>query len=70
MLTMLSAAAFMWVQRAERPPLPALTSKRHSMQPNIKAAMCAASERDTTHIFRTLHNTARVFKSVTMRPVL
>lgn len=32
-------------------------------QDNIKNAMVTASERDTTHIFRTLNNTARVFKS-------
>lgn len=32
-------------------------------QPNIKNAMIQASERDTTHIFRTLNNTARVFKN-------
>lgn len=30
----------------------------------IKLAMVQASERDTTHVFRTLNNTARVFKSV------
>ncbi|KAI0642605.1 inosine monophosphate dehydrogenase [Trametes meyenii] len=30
---------------------------------NIKDAIVAATERDTTHIFRTLHNTARVFKN-------
>ncbi|KAK4054831.1 hypothetical protein OIV83_000755 [Microbotryomycetes sp. JL201] len=33
------------------------------MHPNIKRAMVQATERDTTHIFRTLHNTARVFKN-------
>ncbi|KAI0676521.1 inosine monophosphate dehydrogenase [Trametes maxima] len=30
---------------------------------NIKDTIVAATERDTTHIFRTLHNTARVFKN-------
>lgn len=29
----------------------------------IKQRICQASERDTTHIFRTLRNTARVFKN-------
>jgi len=30
---------------------------------NIKDKMVASTERDTVHIFRTLHNTARVFKN-------
>src|SRR5690606_9021501 len=30
---------------------------------NIKKAMVAASERDTNIIFRTLHNSARVYKN-------
>ncbi|KAF9497658.1 inosine monophosphate dehydrogenase [Pleurotus eryngii] len=30
---------------------------------NIKDKIVASTERDTTHIFRTLHNTARVFKN-------
>ncbi|KAF8208903.1 hypothetical protein K438DRAFT_2069346 [Mycena galopus ATCC 62051] len=30
---------------------------------NIKRTMVASSEQDTVHIFRTLHNTARVFKN-------
>ncbi|SCV68776.1 BQ2448_897 [Microbotryum intermedium] len=30
---------------------------------NIKNAIVKATERDTTHIFRTLHNTARVYKN-------
>ncbi|KAM0755732.1 inosine monophosphate dehydrogenase [Meredithblackwellia eburnea MCA 4105] len=30
---------------------------------NIKNAIVNATERDTTHIFRTLHNTARVYKN-------
>lgn len=30
---------------------------------NIKEKIVAAKEQDTTHIFRTLHNTARVFKN-------
>lgn len=33
------------------------------MQDNIKQAMVQADERSTTHIFRTLRNTARVFKN-------
>lgn len=33
------------------------------VHPRIKDAMVQASERDTTHIFRTLGNTARVFKN-------
>ena len=30
---------------------------------NIKDKIVASTERDTVHIFRTLHNTARVFKN-------
>jgi hypothetical protein len=47
-----------------RPTVPLQQSSltRYFPQDNIKKAMIAASERDTTHIFRTLHNTARVFK--------
>ena len=30
---------------------------------NIKDKIVASSERDTVHVFRTLHNTARVFKN-------
>ena len=30
---------------------------------NIKNKIVASTERDTVHIFRTLHNTARVFKN-------
>lgn len=34
------------------------------IHPKIKQIMVNATENDTTHIFRTLNNTARVFKSV------
>jgi nitronate monooxygenase len=33
------------------------------VHPNIKQALVSASERDTRLIFRTLHNTARVFRN-------
>lgn len=38
-------------------------TKEAPIHQNIKEALVAASERDTTLIFRTLHNTARVFKN-------
>lgn len=34
------------------------------MQPKVKQAIIDANETDTTHIFRTLNNTARVYKYV------
>ena len=36
---------------------------RSPIHQNIKDKIVAASEQDTLHIFRTLHNTARVFKN-------
>ncbi|ORY73442.1 2-nitropropane dioxygenase [Leucosporidium creatinivorum] len=40
-----------------------MATEESYIHPNIKNAMVKASERDTTHIFRTLNNTARVFKN-------
>ena len=37
---------------------------------NIKEKIVASTERDTVHIFRTLHNTARVFKNVVSQQVV
>jgi len=37
---------------------------------NIKDKIIASSEQDTTHIFRTLHNTARVFKNKVAQEVV
>lgn len=45
------------------------TEESHIHQ-NIKNAMVAASERDTTHIFRTLNNSARVFKNAVAMEVV
>lgn len=40
-----------------------MATKEAPVHQNMKQAMVDASERDTTLIFRTLHNTARVFKN-------
>jgi nitronate monooxygenase len=40
------------------------------VHPALKAALCNASERDTRLIFRTLGNTARVFKNAVSEHVL
>ncbi|KAK4058105.1 hypothetical protein OIO90_000844 [Microbotryomycetes sp. JL221] len=40
-----------------------MATEESYIHPKIKQAIVAATERDTTHIFRTLHNTARVFKN-------
>ena len=40
------------------------------VHPALKQALCQASERDTNLIFRTLHNTARVFKNAVSDQVL
>jgi len=40
-----------------------MATKESEIHDAIKERICQASERDTTHIFRTLHNTARVFKN-------
>ncbi|KAI0682742.1 inosine monophosphate dehydrogenase [Cerioporus squamosus] len=37
---------------------------------NIKEKIVASTERDTVHIFRTLHNTARVFKNAVSQQVV
>lgn len=37
---------------------------------NIKDKIVASSEQDTVHIFRTLHNTARVFKNAVSKQVV
>ena len=40
--------------------------ERHSSSPihlNIKETIVKSKEQDTVHIFRTLHNTARVYKN-------
>jgi NADH:quinone reductase (non-electrogenic) len=43
---------------------------RSPIHQNIKDTIVQASERDTTHIFRTMHNTARVFKNKTAMEVV
>lgn len=40
-----------------------MATKEAPVHQNIKQALCDASEKDTTHIFRTLNNTERVFKN-------
>ena len=40
-----------------------MTTREAPIHDNIKRALVAGSERDTNLIFRTLHNTARVFKN-------
>ncbi|GAA5859809.1 hypothetical protein JCM1840_006463 [Sporobolomyces johnsonii] len=40
-----------------------MATKESYVHPKIKEAMVQADERSTTHIFRTLRNTARVFKN-------
>lgn len=40
------------------------------IHPNIKQAMVKADERQTTHIFTTLHNTARVYKNKVAQEVV
>ncbi|KAL0578619.1 hypothetical protein V5O48_003362 [Marasmius crinis-equi] len=48
------------------PPLPPRANAPRTPSPiheNIKQKIVQSTERDTTHIFRTLHNTARVFKN-------
>lgn len=43
--------------------LKAVNNCRRPIHQNIKDKIVASTERDTVHIFRTLHNTARVFKN-------
>ena len=40
------------------------------MHENIKQAMVAGNETDTVHIFKTLRNTARVYKNAVAREVV
>jgi len=40
-----------------------MATKESYIHENVKQAIVKASERDTVHIFRTLNNTARVFKN-------
>ncbi|KAI5481445.1 2-nitropropane dioxygenase [Pseudohyphozyma bogoriensis] len=40
-----------------------MATEESYIHPNIKKAIVNATERDTTHIFRTLHNSARVYKN-------
>lgn len=40
-----------------------MATKESPIHQNIKKAIVEAGEQDTVHIFRTLHNTARVFKN-------
>ncbi len=42
---------------------PPPSHSRSSIHQNIKDTIVASTEQDTVHIFRTLHNTARVFKN-------
>lgn len=39
-----------------------MCTKEAEIHDNIKRAIVESDERNTTHIFRTLRNTARVFK--------
>lgn len=48
--------------------LPSIT--RSTIHQNIKDKIIASTERDTVHIFRTLHNTARVFKNAVAQEVV
>ena len=41
-----------------------------SIHQNIKETIVASTEQDTIHIFRTLHNTARVYKNSVARKVV
>ena len=43
---------------------------RSPIHQNIKDKIVASSEQDTLHIFRTLHNTARVFKNAVSKQVV
>lgn len=47
-----------------------MATKEAPVHQNMKQAMVDASERDTTLIFRTLHNTARVFKNAVSSEVV
>jgi NAD(P)H-dependent flavin oxidoreductase YrpB (nitropropane dioxygenase family) len=47
-----------------------MTTRESPIHENVKQALISASERDTNLIFRTLHNTARVFKNAVSNEVL
>jgi NAD(P)H-dependent flavin oxidoreductase YrpB (nitropropane dioxygenase family) len=47
-----------------------MTTKEAPIHDNIKQALIEASERDTNLIFRTMHNTARVFKNAVSNEVV
>lgn len=40
-----------------------MCTKEAPMHQNIKQKIVDSDERDTIHVFRTLHNTARIFKN-------
>lgn len=46
------------------------TSPISPIHQNIKDKIIASGEQDTVHIFRTLHNTARVFKNAVSKEVV
>lgn len=48
----------------------AYTSTLSPIHENIKQKIVESTERDTVHIFRTLHNTARVFKNAVSQQVV
>ena len=47
-----------------------MATKESEVHDDIKAVMVKARETDTTHIFRTLRNTARVFKNEVAKEVV
>lgn len=47
-----------------------MATKEAPIHQNIKQTMVDSSETDTVHIFRTLHNTARVFKNKVSQEVV
>ena len=51
-------------------PLLPFLPDRSPIHQNIKDKIVASSERDTAHIFRTMHNTARVYKNAVAQEVV
>ncbi|KAG8935413.1 hypothetical protein FRC01_000020 [Tulasnella sp. 417] len=47
-----------------------MCTEESEIHPNIKQKIIDSSEQDTVHIFRTLHNTARVFKNKVSQEVV
>ncbi|KAG8957757.1 hypothetical protein FRC00_003555 [Tulasnella sp. 408] len=47
-----------------------MCTEEAEIHPNIKQKIIDSSEQDTVHIFRTLHNTARVFKNKVSQEVV